>query len=183
MKFVALLRGINVGGNHKVEMKKLKALFGNLNCSNISTYINSGNVIFESNQNKTHLSKEIPAALKKEFGFEIPTLIKTKSEMKKIAKAIPPHWTNDEHQRTDIAYLFAEIDSPKTIDELPIKKEYMDIRYTKGAIIWNIDRKNHNKSRLNKLVSHKLYKRMTLRNVNTALFLANPLLTIILTIL
>lgn len=50
--------------------------------------------------------------------------------------------------------------------------DYLDILYMKGAIIWNIKRENVNKSQLAKLISHKLYKVMTIRNVNTARFLA-----------
>ena len=51
MKFIALLRGINVGGNNKVSMSELKVIFEQAGMQNVSTYINSGNVIFESNIN------------------------------------------------------------------------------------------------------------------------------------
>jgi len=172
MKYIALLRGINVGGNRKVDMKKLKALFESLGLKNVSTYINSGNIMFESKQAKAGLHKKIISAMKKEFGFDIQTLLKTQAEIKKIARAVPSKWQNNSQEKTDVAYLFPPIDSPKTIDELPIKKEYMDIGYTKGAIYWNIDKKNYNKSQLNKIISHKLYQLMTIRNINTARFLA-----------
>lgn len=173
MKYIALLRGINVGGNKRIEMKKLKALFESLGYNNVSTYINSGNIIFESSDKKQSvISENIKMCLKNEFGFDISTLVKSKLEMQKIAEAIPPDWHNDLQYKTDVAYLFDEIDSEKTIDDIPVKREYLDIRYTKGAIFWNIDRKNYNKSHINKLVGHKLYQLMTVRNVNTARFLA-----------
>lgn len=172
MKYIALFRGINVGGNRKVEMKKLKLLFESLQFTEVSTYINSGNIIFESDKDaKTVLSK-ILTVLEKNFDFEIPTLVKTEKEMKKIADAIPNEWQNDPGQRTDVAYLFPDIDSKKIIEELPFKKEFVDVRYVKGAIFWNIQKENVNKSQLAKLISHKLYKSMTIRNVNTARFLA-----------
>lgn len=172
MKYIALLRGINTGKLRRVEMKKLKALFESLGYTNTLTYINSGNVIFESNKKQLIVLKEIETNLKGTFGFDIPTLIKPESEMQKIAKAIPKDWQNDLKQRTDVAYLFDEIDTKKIISELPVKKQYFDIFYTKGAIIWHVDRKNYNKSQLNKLISHKFYRLMTVRNVNTARFLA-----------
>ncbi|MBM9591744.1 DUF1697 domain-containing protein [Leptospira sp. 201903075] len=172
MKYIALFRGINVGGNRKVEMKKLKLLFESLKFTEVSTYINSGNIIFESDKEaKTVLSK-ILTVLEKNFDFEIPTLVKTEKEMKKIADAIPSEWQNDPNQRTDVAYLFPDIDSKKTIEQLPFQKDFVDIRYVKGAIFWNIQKENVNKSQLAKLISHKLYKSMTIRNVNTARFLA-----------
>lgn len=172
MKYIVLLRGINAGRERRVDMKKLKAIFESLGYVNVSTYINSGNVIFESKDNQKDILKKIKAGFKKEFAFEIPFLVKAEKEMKKISDAIPKEWKNDTAQRSDVAYLFPEIDLKKTIDDLPIKKEFMDIRYVKGAIFWNIDRKNYNKSRLNKIIGHKLYQFMTVRNVNTARYLA-----------
>lgn len=172
MKYIALLRGINVGGNRKVEMKKLRTLFESLGYSEVSTYINSGNIIFESEDDTKTILAKITKSFEKTFDFEIPTLVKTEKEMKKITEAIPKDWQNDSTQRTDIAYLFPEIDSKKIIKELPFKKEFVDVRYTKGAIIWNIKKVNLNKSNLAKLISHNLYKSMTIRNVNTARFLA-----------
>lgn len=172
MKYIALLRGINVGGNRKVEMKGLINLFESLGYANVTTYLNSGNVIFESDLKQEALQKEIPKALKKEFGFQIQTLIKNEKEVKKIAAAIPEEWENDSEQKTDIAYLFPEIDSKETLEELPIKKEFIDIRYVNGAIIWNVKKKEYNKSHLNKIISLKQYQLMTIRNVNTARYLA-----------
>ncbi len=172
MKYVALFRGINVGTNKRVEMKKIKALFEFLGYTNVSTYINSGNVIFESEQEPCNLRNIIETNLKNEFGFDIPTLIRTDQEMKNISDVIPKEWQNDAMQRSDVAYLFPEIDSDKTLDDLPINKEYIDIRYVKGAIYWNINRSNVNKSRLNKLVGHRLIQLMTIRNINTARYLA-----------
>lgn len=172
MKYIALLRGINVGGNHKVDMKKLKALFESLNYKNISTYINSGNVIFESTKNKNTVLKNTSACLQKEFEFEIPVIIKTGKEMKKIVDSIPRNWQNNSIQRTDVAFLFPAIDSIKIIDKLPIKKEFIEVRYITGAVYWNVKRKNIYKSHLAKIISHKLYRFMTVRNINTARYLA-----------
>lgn len=172
MKYIALIRGINVGGNRKVEMKRLRNLFESLGYENVSTYLNSGNVIFKSDTEREVLQNDIPKKLKKEFGFEIQTLIKKDKEIKNIANVIPKEWLNDSEQKTDVAYLFPEIDSKKTIDELPIKKEFIDIRYVKGAIIWNVKKKEYNKSHLNKIISLKQYQLMTVRNVNTARYLA-----------
>jgi len=171
-KYVALLRGINVGGARCVEMKKLKALFESLGYTNVATYINSGNVIFEAADGQSNIKSIVEEALKNEFGFEIPTLIYTRTQMRQIAEAIPQNWQNDKERKTDVAYLFSQTNYPSIINELPINKELIDIRYVDGAIFWNVDRENYTQSRLNKLISHKAYKFMTVRNVNTARFLA-----------
>jgi len=173
LKYIALLRGINVGKERRVDMKKLKLIFERLGFTEVSTYINSGNVIFKSGKTKNVILCEIKQILKKEFDFEIPVLVKTEKEIKKIADAIPKNWQNDKQQRTDIAYLFKEIDSEKIVRELPFNTEFVDLHYIKGAVFWNIVRKDYGKSRLNKLIGSKFYKYMTLRNVNTARFLAS----------
>lgn len=168
MKYIALLRGINVGNNNRIEMKSLKALFELLGCTVVSTYINSGNVLFESELGLAEISEAIESNIEKEFGFAVRTLVKTHQAMKTIADAIPIDWENNLSYKTDVAYLFPEIDSKNIIDELPIKKEYLEIIYIDGALVWNVSRENYNKSQLNKLIGHKLYKLMTVRNVNTA---------------
>jgi uncharacterized protein (DUF1697 family) len=172
MKHVALLRGINVGTTKRIEMKKLKILFEETGYTNVSTYINSGNVIFESSKSSEILQNEIRLNLHNKFGFDIPALVKSSNELIKIAAKIPLSWVNDESQKTDVAYLFKEIDSEKFVDELPIKREFVDIRYTSGAFYWNVKREDYNKSHLNKLINHKFYQCMTVRNINTARYLA-----------
>lgn len=172
MRFVALLRGINVGGNKGVDMKRLRALFESEGWENISTYLNSGNVTLDTDLKREDLKERIEALLKEEYGFEVTTLVKTKDEMRTIAMAIPEEWQNDETHKTDVAYLFPEIDSESTLDMLPIRRDYIDIRYVKGAIFWNVERKNYNKSQINKVIGQKVYQLMTVRNVNTARHLA-----------
>jgi len=173
MKYIALLRGINVGKSVKVDMKELKCLFEEIGCAEVSTYINSGNVFFESAEPGRTIRGSIEKKLAEKTGAEIRVLIKTKTEMAAIADGIPADWENDADQKTDVAYLFESIDDEKTLDELPVKKEHVRLRYVPGAIIWNVRREDYNKSRLNKIISHKAYKDMTVRNVNTARYLAS----------
>ncbi len=172
MRYVALLRGINVGGNKGVDMKKLKTLFEAEGWENVSTYLNSGNVTLDTDLKREDLKERIETLLKEEYGFEVTTLVKTMEEMRTIASAIPVDWQNDETHKTDVAYLFPEIDNEKTLDLLPIKREYIDIRYVKGAIFWNVSRNDYNKSHINKIIGNNIYQKMTVRNVNTARFLA-----------
>ena len=172
MKYSALLRGINVGKTKRIDMKNLIDLFDRIGYLNVSTYINSGNIFFESAKSVSIIRKEIESNMHNEFGYDIPALVKTIKELQQIAENIPSTWLNDTTQRTDVAYLFEEVDSIEIIDELPVRKEYIDIRYTKGALYWNVQRENYGKSNLNKLAGHKLYQYMTIRNVNTARYLA-----------
>lgn len=177
MKYVALLRGINVGGNHTVEMKRLKALCEKLGYTEVSTYINSGNVLFGSVDGVEGIRETLDRALEKEFGFAIPTLVLSQKDVQRVVKAVPTEWGNDTEQKTDVAFLFPEVDSKSILNELPIKTDYADVRYVAGAVFWSITRKNLNKSQLNKLVGSKLYKQMTIRNVNTVRYVCDALCT------
>jgi len=172
MKYVVLLRKVNVGTENRIDKKSLEKTFISLGYSNVETYINSGNVLFISNKSKKEIGVEISKALEGLFNAPMQFLIKTVKEMEEIADSIPPKWQNDDEQKTDIAYLFEEANYPEIINELPIKKEYAQIKYVHGAIIMNVKREYQNKSQLSKITGSKSYKYMTIRNVNTARYLA-----------
>lgn len=81
IRYVAFLRGINVGGHHKVPMAELRKEMENLKLENVVTLLNSGNIIFETmTDDLEHLAKTISEHLEKVFGFPIPTILRT-SEM------------------------------------------------------------------------------------------------------
>jgi uncharacterized protein (DUF1697 family) len=172
MKFIALLRGINAGNARRIDMHSLKLLFEKTGYKNVETYLNSGNVIFETAKQPAAVRRDIEAGIKQQFGFAVPTLIKSRQELRAIAGAIPAEWQNNSTWKSEVAYLFAEIDSEKILDELPVNPEFLDIRYTPGAVFWKVARQDYNQSRLNKIIGHKYYQLMTVRNVNTARNLA-----------
>jgi uncharacterized protein (DUF1697 family) len=86
MRYVVLLRGINVGGNKKVPMADLKALCTKLGATDVVTYINSGNVVLTS---ATDLREPLEQAIAKKFGFEVPVVTRTEAQWRKIAACDP----------------------------------------------------------------------------------------------
>ena len=170
MKYVALLRGINVGGNRKVPMAELRKVFENLGFTEVSTYINSGNVIFSADSAPSTI--EIEKTLNDCFGFTIDTLVLDATGVTAIARAIPGEWLNDTEQRSDVLFLFPDIDSPDIIHNIGYRPEFETIHYVPGALISNVPRENRPKSSLVKLIGTPLYRRMTIRNVTTARKLA-----------
>lgn len=171
MKYVILLRGINVGGNNRVEMARLKSLLENIGYTNVVTYINSGNAIFDSKSAPDAVT--IQQSLKKEFGFDIPTLVIAGKDIVRIAEAIPAEWSNDyADQKSDVLYLFEEANTPKVLDIIGGKPEIETFIYIDGAVLTNISRKHQSKGSLQKIVGTKLYKQITIRNSRTARKLA-----------
>lgn len=172
MRYVALLRGINVGGNHTVAMKKLVQVYEDCGCTEVSTYINSGNVLFSATGARAAIAKKVEAACTRAFGFTIPTLLIPHADMQRIAKAILTAWTNDENHKSDVLFLFPEADKKGIEKELPWKLECLETKYVPGALMYRVSRDNQNKSQIAKIVAHPLYKQMTIRNVNTVRVLA-----------
>lgn len=164
-----MLRGINVGGKNKVDMKQLKAVFEDVGMTDVITYINSGNVIFSSKvRAKAKLVQQIEDGIAKRFGFEVRVVLRNLKEMKALVKAIPTTWTNDQKMRCDVLFLWKEVDRPSVLEEFKHDPKMEDVRYAGGAIVWRIDRKDVNKSRMWRgLFGTPLYKQITIRNCNT----------------
>lgn len=169
MKYLALLRGINVGGNKKVDMASLKELFESLGFTAVSTYINSGNVIFESDNNDF---SHIESALEEKFGFEIKIVIRDEDTIRHLAETIPAEYENNAEQKTDILFLWDDFDSPNSIDLIQINPDIDNVQYISGAIVWNISKSNYSKSGMHKFIGSPVYKHMTARNINTVRKLA-----------
>lgn len=167
-KYVALLRGINVGGNKKVDMKTLKKAFEKLGYEDIKTYINSGNVIFNTSETNTNkIVKEIEKKIEDTFGFQVDVLIRTRKNIKMLCEKIPSTWTNDKENRTYIMFLQDEFDSKDSLGLLDVNKEVDKLKYMDGAIVWHVLKKDYSKSGIQSLIKSKVYKNMTARNINT----------------
>lgn len=86
----ALLRGVNVGGKHKLPMKELAAMFEHAGCRDVRTYIQSGNVVFAaSSALARRLPTQIEAAIEAAFGFAAPVLVRTHAELAALESANP----------------------------------------------------------------------------------------------
>lgn len=168
MTYVALLRGINVGGNRKVDMKSLKALFERLGLEEVRTYINSGNVIFTSAELPPALTPLIESQIETEFGFPVKVLLRDAENIAALVAALPEGWANDDAWKCDVMFLGESIDRPDVLGELTIKPDIDDVRYVPGAILWRVERHAATRSGMMKLVGTDLYAQMTVRNCNTA---------------
>ncbi len=169
MVYVALLRGINVGGKNKVEMKKLKVVFEEAGMTDVRTYINSGNVIFSSTiRGRTRLAGLLEKAIAKGIGFKIDVVVRDLKSMRAVVKAIPKKWANNKDMKCDVMFLWDEVARPSVLKKVQVKPELEDVLYESGAIIWRVDSKNVTRSGMMKLAGTPLYKQMTIRNCNTA---------------
>lgn len=87
--YIALLRGINVGGKNIIKMNDLKKVFESIGLNEVQTYIQSGNVLFKSNEEKGLLLKKIEHEIERVFGFSVTVILRTSQELEQILKNCP----------------------------------------------------------------------------------------------
>jgi uncharacterized protein (DUF1697 family) len=173
MIYAALLRGINVGGKNRVEMPRLKLLFEGLGFSNATTYINSGNVVFESSGNPAEISNILQKAIAHDFGFVVPVLLRDLPQIKATASSLKDSWVNDATQKCDVLFLWDAVDNKDILKQLKYNPSIEDVVYVAGAVLWRIDRKDYTKTSLSKIVGTSFYNQVTIRNANTVRKLQN----------
>lgn len=89
MRFVALLRGINVGGHKRVPMAELRALGAELGWTNVASYIQSGNLVFDAAGKAAGLERALEAALVERFGFEVTTVVRSARALRALPATNP----------------------------------------------------------------------------------------------
>ena len=166
--FVALLRGVNVGGNNIISMKELKERFEGIGFENVSTYINSGNVIFTSEDSEARkLEEKIEKMLVEEFELEAKVVVRSLAEMAQLVESLPPNWGDDSDWRYNVMFLRHTIDSEKILEELTAKGDHEEIAYRPGTVLWSVRASEANRTNMQKLSSRKIFRDMTVRNLNT----------------
>ncbi|MEJ8303343.1 DUF1697 domain-containing protein [Saccharibacillus sacchari] len=168
MIYIALLRGINVGGNNKIEMKTLKAAFEAAGMERVKTYINSGNIVFANDElEQAALPAVLEAAIEKQFGLRIRVLIRSLEEMRAISNVLPDSWSNGSEMKSDVFFLWDEVDENSAAEALPLTPGVGTLLVAPRALLYSVSREDAGRSGMNKLVGSKLYAQMTVRNVNT----------------
>lgn len=169
VKYVALLRGINVGGNNIIKMAELKSYFEEMGFSKVFTYIQSGNVIFESAENDLlKLSKKIENGLSVKFDYKSTVIILPIESLKSVVENTPETFGSiTSEYKYDIIFIKKPYTADDIINLIP-QKEGID-QVIKGDSSLYISRKTSNlgQSYLKKIVSKPFYKHVTIRNWKT----------------
>lgn len=116
MYYIALLRGINVSGKNLIKMDALKSSLEKLHFKNIKTYIQSGNIVFESEEKAaSELSNEIRQLILKDFSFEVPVVVIESTEFEEIVTSNPfANQENRDEKFMHLTFLNEQIDVTKT---------------------------------------------------------------------
>jgi len=170
MRYIALLRGINVGGKNKVPMVELKRHLDKAGYQNVRTYINSGNVLFESDLSAKVLGESIEKILVENFTLDsslIRVHVLTDKQLKSIVNDKPKGFGDQSDiYHSDVIFLMdiAANDAMKVFSP----KDGVDMVWQGDGVIYSQRvSKLRTKSRLNRIMGTSEYKSMTIRNWNT----------------
>lgn len=168
MKYLALLRGINVGGNKKVPMADLKKQFKDQHFKQVSTLLNTGNVIFESDKNLASANSEIREILRSNYEFDIPFLVVMGEEVVQFSGR-----TNIQDCIADLApeekmiFTFVDDLSKVELDQLKACENMQVIDSSKNILCIKYSTKKSGTPEVMKSLDKILNKRGTSRNSNT----------------
>ncbi|MEI2316612.1 DUF1697 domain-containing protein [Bacillus paramobilis] len=164
--YITLLRGINVGGHKVIKMADLKQMFESIELKQVKTYIQSGNIVFESEKDVDFLNKRIQSEIKNVFGFDVPVMLRTHEEFINMIKRCPYEADSLlEGESIHVAFLANEL-SEKEKDQLLMQKNETEDCYIHEKVVYLFFK---NSIRNSKLMNQfqKLYTPATVRNWRT----------------
>lgn len=169
MWYIALLRGINVGGNNIIKMADLKKSFEKMGFEQVKTYIQSGNVIFNSDEiDLIKLEKKIEKVLSEQFNYVSKVVIISHEQLERIIKNAPKDFgVFAQDYRYDILFLKSPLTSDEAIEKITIRDGVDIVNPGEGALYFSRLISKAGQSYLNKIVGTPVYKEMTIRNWNT----------------
>jgi uncharacterized protein (DUF1697 family) len=167
-RYVALLRGINVGGNNLIPMPALKRCFEDLGYSNVLTYIQSGNVLFSTRGAGKPAVPAIEVRLSKTFNYTASVVLRSDRQLNQIVAAAPDGFgTLPDRYRYDVIYLKEPLSSREALRSVTAREGVDQVWAGRGVLYFSRLIEKASQSQLNRLVSQPVYQRMTIRNWNT----------------
>jgi uncharacterized protein (DUF1697 family) len=170
MTYVALLRGVNVGGKGIMKMAQLRECLERAGLTGVATYIQSGNIIFDSDhRTASALTAGIERAISTAFGYEAAAVVRSHAEFKRVLAEVPSNWPRGNHLRRYVAFLRASLTAKQAMREIEVREGIDTVSTGKGVLYMSTLLSGLTRSRLTKLVSKPIYQDMTVRNYSTCL--------------
>ena len=167
--YIALLRGVNVGGQNKIAMPQLKAACESIGLTHVRTYINSGNIIFTSLLDETAAKAACEAVITEHFGLCIAVCVVAAADLREVLNHAPDWWDSDPDSKHNLIFALP----PATANEVcaivgETKPEYERVAHYGKAIFWSAPLATFHRTRWSKITQNKeAYRAITIRNANT----------------
>jgi uncharacterized protein (DUF1697 family) len=176
-QYVALLRGINVGGKNLIKMTDLKACFETLGFEDVRTYIQSGNVLFRTAElAQAKLTKQIEKALSETFKYSSVVVVRSHKQLKEIVANAPEGFgSQPDLYRYDVIFLREPLTAKEAMKSVSIKAGVDEAFSGKGVLYFSRLISRATQSHLTRIIGTPVYQDMTIRNWNTTTRLLNML--------
>ena len=167
MIYLALLRGINVGGQNLVKMADLRGAFESMGFAGVGTYIASGNVLFRApRQRREELAARIESELTRLLGVEMKVVLLTEAHLRAVVSGAPRGFGGDSHL-SDVVFVRTPLTAKKALAVVEIREGVDRAWPGRGVVYFSRLAAKATSSRLNKVASLPEYKNMTIRSWST----------------
>ena len=168
MTYVALLRGINVGGSNVIKMAALKSCLEQLGFESVTTLIASGNVVFESAEKKApKLRNQIEKALSSTFGYDSRVVLRSRSQIARTLADVPKEWTTRKDLRCNIFFLREPLTATEALPHIKVAPGIDFVKAGRGVLYCSTLLSGVKKSRFTRVIGTPIYRQLTIRNYAT----------------
>lgn len=168
VRYLALLRGINVGGKGIVKMKDLRDALEAAGFRSVSTYIQSGNVIFEADKaEEAGLAGKMEKVLAQAFGIQSAVVLVALDRMRDVVARAPQGFGGDNDHRYSVVFLKEPLSAEEALSSVTLKEGVDEIATGPGVLYMSQLRSRLTASRLNRIASLPIYRNMTIRGWST----------------
>ena len=170
-QYIGLLRGINVGGRNVIRMTDLKKSLEQMGFSDVATYIQSGNILFRSDEkNKNRLEQILEEGLSKHFGTNLRLVLLTPVQLEKIIMEAPAGFGKEpEIYRYDVLFLKEPLTSAESISDISFKEGVDSVTAGTGVLYFSRLISKAAQSHIEKFIRLPVYQNLTIRNWNTTI--------------
>ena len=167
-RYVALLRGINVGGRNKVPMTDLREVFETAGHAEVSTYIQSGNVLFRSDTSGSVLEQELEAALEERFGVPLVVVVRSLRQLRTVVEKAPPGFgAEPDTFHSDAVFLRTPLTPERAMTVVKLREGVDQAWAANGVVYFQRLSAQRTKSKMGQVVGTPEYKLMTIRSWKT----------------
>ncbi len=169
MRFLALLRGINVGGNNLISKEELRQTFAFLGFTKVRTYIQSGNILFRSDEARSEeLTGIIESELSSRFSYMARAVILSHAQYASAVQSAPVGWGNDLQYKHNALFTLTGVAPKEILAQLPVPQKGIEIiTEGSGVIFWSVSKEQLTRTSFMKLPMQPAYQQVTVRNHNT----------------
>jgi uncharacterized protein (DUF1697 family) len=168
-QYVALLRGINVGGNSLIKMADLKACFEAQGFSSVITYVQSGNVLFKTAElDKAKLTKQIESALHETFHYSVKVVLLSRRQLQQIVSHAPQGFgSQPEKYHSDVIFLKEPLTAIEAMKSITLREGVDQVTAGKAVLYFSRLTAKLAQSGLSRVVGLPVYQNMTIRSWTT----------------